>query len=89
MGMTNLALGSVVTLLVTVPSGSSQLQFKGKTTNNGTVVSTAANSNTVIVTDPTATVGIVNILPNHFNLTTTMKAKLSHLANSGNGRSVA
>ena len=84
-GMTNLALGSVVTLLVTVPSGSSQLQFKAQTANNGTVVSTAANSNTVIVTDPTATVGIVNILPNYFNLTTSYESQIITVANSGNG----
>ena len=84
-GMTNLALGSVVTLLVTVPSGSSQLQFKAQTANNGSVVSTAANSNTVIVTDPTATVGIVNILPNYFNLTTSYDSQIITVANSGNG----
>ena len=83
--MTNLALGSVVTLLVTVPSGSSQLQFKAQTANNGSVVSTAANSNTVIVTDPTATVGIVNILPNYFNLTTSYESQIITVANSGNG----
>mgnify|MGYP000037010437 CR=1 FL=1 len=84
-GMTNLALGSVVTLLVTVPSGSSQLQFKAQTANNGSVVSTAANSNTVIVTDPTATVGIINILPNYFNLTTSYESQIITVANSGNG----
>ena len=84
-GMTNLALGSVVTLLVTVPSGSSQLQFKAQTANNGAVVSTAANSNTVIVTDPTATVGIINLLPNYFNLTTSYESQIITVANSGNG----
>lgn len=84
-GMSDLALGSVVTLLVTVPSGSSQLQFKAQTANNGSVVSTAANSNTVIVTDPTATVGIVNILPNYFNLTTSYESQIITVANSGNG----
>lgn len=84
-GMTNLALGSVVTLLVTVPSGSSQLQFKAQIASNGTVVSTATNSNTVIVTDPTAKVGIINILPNYFNLTTSYESQIITVANSGNG----
>ena len=85
-GMTNLTVGSVVTLLVTIPSGSSQLQFKAQTANNGTVVSTATNSNTVIVTNPTAKVGIINILPNYFNLTPSYESQIITVANSGNGQ---
>lgn len=85
-GMTNLTVGSVVTLLVTIPSGSSQLQFKAQTANNGTVVSTATNSNTVIVTNPTAKVGIINILPNYFDLTPSYESQIITLSNSGNGQ---
>ena len=84
-GMTNLAYGSVVSFLVTVPSGSSQVQFKAQTAANGTVVSTSANSNTILVTNPATPTGIMNVSPNYFNLTPNSESQIITLSNSGNG----
>jgi hypothetical protein len=84
-GMTNLAYGSVVSFLVTVPSGSSQVQFKAQTAANGTVVSTSANSNTILVTNPATPTGIMSVSPNYFNLTPNNESQIITLSNSGNG----
>lgn len=84
-GMTNLAYGSVVSFLVTVPSGSSQVQFKAQTAANGTVTSTSTNSNTVVVTNPATPTGIMNVSPNYFNLTPNSESQIITLSNSGNG----
>lgn len=84
-GMTNLAYGSVVSFLLTVPSGSSQVQFKAKASHDGSAASTSTNSNTVVVTNPATPVGIMNIFPNYFNLTPNNDNQIITLSNSGNG----
>jgi hypothetical protein len=84
-GMTNLAVGSIVSFLVTIPNGNTQVQFKARTAKDGTVVSTATNSNTTVVTDPATPTGIMNVLPNYFNLTPTNESQVITFSNSGNG----
>jgi hypothetical protein len=84
-GMTNLAVGSIVSFLVTIPSGNAQVQFKVRTAKDGAVVSTATNSNTTVVTNPATPTGIMNVLPNYFDLTPTNESQVITLSNSGNG----
>lgn len=87
--MSNLPVGSIVTLLVNIPQGSSQLQFQTQTAvtaaGTSTAVDTAINSNTVVLAASSASAGILNILPNYFNLTTDYESQVITLSNSGNG----
>ncbi len=84
-GMSNLTQGSIVSFLVTVPYGASQLQFKTQTAKDGVVKSTAGNSNTIIVNSAAAKTGILNVTPNYFNLTESYESQIVTLSNRGNG----
>ena len=84
-GMSNLPYGSIVSFLVTVPNGGSQVQFAAQTQQNAEVVSTASNSNTVVVTNPAVPTGIMQVSPNYFDLTPTNESQTITLNNNGNG----
>lgn len=84
-GMSNLTQGSIVSFLVTIPSGASQLQLKAQTAKDEVVKSTASNSNAVIVNPATSKTGILNVTPNYFNLTESYQSQIVTLSNSGNG----
>ncbi len=84
-GMSNLPYGSIVSFLVTVPNGGSQVQFAAQTQQNAEVVSTASNSNTVGVTNPAVPTGIMQVSPNYFDLTPTNESQTITLNNNGNG----
>ncbi|MBX9866659.1 MAG: hypothetical protein K2Y14_07060 [Burkholderiales bacterium] len=90
--LSNLPIGSIVTFLVNIPQGSSQLQFQTQTatTTGGTSTpvgnpSTSPNSKTVTLVASNASAGILNLLPNYFNLTTSYESQIITLTNTGNG----
>ena len=84
-GLTSLSQYSVVSLLVKVPSRATQLQFKSRLLQNATIVDTGSNINTIQVLSASSEIGIANLSPNYFTLTSSSSTKELTLNNSGTG----
>lgn len=84
-GATDLAKPAVVSYLVSIPAGVSQFSFKLQTLENGTVVATGSNVNTINVGSVNSTQGILTIQPNYFNLTPDYSSQQITYTNTGNG----
>ena len=84
-GMTNLGQNGVVSLLVKVPSGATQLQFKVQLEENGTVVDTGTTLSTIAIVSTSKKQAIAQLSPNYFTLTESAPTKILTLNNSGNG----
>lgn len=85
-GMTDLVPGSVVTLAVKVPTGSSQLVFKPvlKSDNNVIGNGTGANPEVVEVIPPTIKKAILDIMPSLVNLNESSPSQVITVVNTGN-----
>lgn len=81
---TNLSQGSVVSLLIRVPDGVTQLLFKTQLSEDVIVRETSQNANLIQVIDSDNKVGIANVLPNYFSLTESHATQLITLSNTGN-----
>lgn len=84
-GATNLSKPAVVSYLVAIPHGVSQLTFKLQTLENGVVVATGSDVNTILVNSVLEPQGILSIQPNYFNLMPSYTSQPITYSNTGNG----
>lgn len=85
-GMTSLSVGSVVTLDVKIPCGSSQLVFKSilKSDNNNVPNGIGKNPEVVDIVPPTIKQAILSISPSLVNLNQDQKSQVVTVVNIGN-----
>lgn len=90
-GMTNLVAGSVVVLLVTVPNGTSQLQFAIQTLNTpadapSQIISTSNNLQVMnVINSVSNNTGVLTVLPNYIDLNDSYNSQVITLLNTGSG----